>query len=122
MRLIARVIGILEHIKSKHYKGLPPDLTAGKDLRTEMKPAAVVVIEDDQDGVFLYRYDAQANCVGDTWHQNLDEAKGQAQFEFENILSEWVEIPLSIQGVQQVVQFGLGLFPDKSSEREWLHE
>ncbi|MFO0766062.1 MAG: hypothetical protein U0231_04555 [Nitrospiraceae bacterium] len=31
----------------------------------------------------------------DTWHQDLDEAKDQAWFEFESILSEWVEIPLT---------------------------
>ncbi|MFO0729837.1 MAG: hypothetical protein U0361_02370 [Nitrospiraceae bacterium] len=80
-----------------------------------MKAPAVVVIEDHRDGVFLYRYDAEANCVGDTWHQDLDEAKDQAWFEFESILSEWVEIPLSIQGVHQVVQFGLSLFLDKTS-------
>lgn len=117
MRLIARLIKNLDHLKVKYYKGFPPDLTAGKDLRTEMEPPAVLVIEDGRDGIFLYRYDAHANCVGDTWHQDVEEAKDQAEFEFENVLSQWVEIPVGIQEIHEVVQFGLRIVPGKASEQ-----
>jgi hypothetical protein len=117
MRLIARLTRNLDHPKVKHYKGFPPDLTEGRDLRIEMKPPAVLVIENARGGIFLHRYDVQANCVGDTWHQDVEEAKEQAEFEFENSLSPWVEIPPVMQQIHEFVQFGLNLFPDKATEQ-----
>jgi hypothetical protein len=39
--------------------------------------------------VFLFRYSAERKCVGDTWHKSVDEAKSQAAFEFNELLSSW---------------------------------
>src|SRR5271169_4471948 len=75
----------------KHYRGMPPELTGGKDRRQEMGPAHFLVIEEMHDGVFLYRFDAKGECVGDTWHMNLDDAKHQASYEFEGVLLNWQE-------------------------------
>ena len=75
----------------KHYRGMPPELTGGKDRRQEMGPAHFLLIEEIHDGVFLYRFDAKGECVGDTWHMNLDDAKHQASSEFDGVLLNWQE-------------------------------
>lgn len=39
--------------------------------------------------VYLFGCDRDWNVVTDTWHQNLDEAKDQAEFEYEGIGRTW---------------------------------
>lgn len=64
----------------KHYEGLPPELTGGRDSRTELGPTVFLVIDEKQDGVFLFRYDrkGKGKCVGDTWQMSVEDAKRQA--------------------------------------------
>jgi hypothetical protein len=44
------------------------------------------------------------NFVGDTWHQNVEDAKHQAEFEFDGMISHWVDLP---RDVTDVVEFAL---------------
>lgn len=44
---------------------------------------------DDDDAVYLFGCDAEWNVVTDTWHQRLDDAKAQAEFEYEGIAKTW---------------------------------
>jgi hypothetical protein len=90
--------------KVKHYVGVPPELTGGKDTRQKMGFARFLVIEENQDGAFLYRYDAKGDCVGDTWHLNTDDAKHQATYEYEDLVQDWQNIPSE---VEDAVLFGL---------------
>jgi hypothetical protein len=92
--------------KVKHYLGAPPQLTEGKDTRREMGPALFAILEENPNGVFLFRYNAAGECVGDTWHMNLDDAKNQATYEFGNDLPAWVTIPSHIK---DPVALGLNL-------------
>lgn len=116
MRFLARLRGNGDEPKVKHYQGLPPELTKGKDYREKMTlPAFLVIDEKPPEGVFLFRYDAQGNCVGDTWHQDVTEAKDQARFEYESVLSKWVEIPAEVHNVQQIIEFGFRVFPRNDS-------
>ena len=39
---------------------------------------------------FLFGCDADWNVVTDTWHQSLDEAKDQAEWEYEGVNQTWV--------------------------------
>ncbi len=41
----------------------------------------------------LYRYTAQGEFAGDTWHQTLEDAKAQAAAEYGEALSDWQDIP-----------------------------
>jgi len=70
-----------------------------------MGPAALLVIEERPDGVFLFRYAGDGNCAGDTWHLSIEDAKYQAEFEYADDAMGWNVIPDSIN---DVVQFGLG--------------
>jgi hypothetical protein len=58
-----------------------------------MGRAFFLVIEQKPDGVFLYRFDRAGECVGDTWHTSIAEAKDQASYEFEDRIHTWEEIP-----------------------------
>jgi hypothetical protein len=56
----------------------------------KMPDAAWVEIEVMDDGsCSLYRYDSTGDVVGDTWHETLEEAKGQARFEYDIADGDW---------------------------------
>jgi hypothetical protein len=48
-----------------------------------------VTIEPAADAFYLFYFDADGRCLTDTWHQTLEAAKAQAQFEFEITDEEW---------------------------------
>ncbi len=98
--------------KVKHYLGLPPELTGGYDTRQEMGSPAYLVIEAKPDGISLYRYDNEGNCVGDTWHMNVDDAKYQAEYEYGNLVGEWQEVPVEVEDASA---FGLARLEEASS-------
>jgi hypothetical protein len=104
MRLLTTISNDGGVSKVKHYAGLPPTLTGGKDIRKELGGACFLVIEEDPDGVFLYRYGARGEFVGDTWHMNLDDAKHQASYEYGDSVKGWADVPAEIE---DVVLFGL---------------
>ncbi len=104
MRLLATILSSIEASKVKHYTGLPPGLTGGKDTRQELGGARFLVIEENADGVFLFRYGVDGGFVGDTWHMNIDDAKHQASYEYGESVEEWADVP---PDVEDVVAFGL---------------
>jgi hypothetical protein len=63
----------------------------------------LLLIKQRPDGVFLFRYTADGQVVGDTWHMTVDDAKAQAQHEYGELLSPWKSVPTSIK---EVVAFG----------------
>jgi hypothetical protein len=88
----------------KHYKGVPPELTDGEDTRKEMPSALLLVIDNKPDGVFLYRFDAKGECVGDTWHMSIEDAKHQATYEYEGLVTNWQDVP---DAIEDVAEYGL---------------
>jgi hypothetical protein len=103
-RLVARVTGKLPEPKVKHYWGMPKELTDGVDTRILMDWPSILLIEAQPNECLLYRYTSEGACVGDTWHQNLDDAKHQATYEFPNLISDWREVP---DDVEDAVAFAL---------------
>lgn len=61
---------------------------------TPMPAPRYLVIEQRPDGHFLLRYSESGQFAGDTWHLNLEEAQGQARFEFGETLT-WMVVPES---------------------------
>ena len=66
-------------LKVNQFLGMPPALTGGEDQRQVRDVARFLVIEETPEGFFLYRFDKNGQCVGDTWHANQEEAKEQAE-------------------------------------------
>jgi hypothetical protein len=79
--------------RTQHYWGLPPQMTGGNDIRTLMPRARVLIITDEESGIMLFRFSASGEFAGDTWHQNLDDAKHQATYEYGDALGEWQSVP-----------------------------
>jgi hypothetical protein len=96
IRLAALINADAAEPKVGHFRGLPPELTGGQDDRERLPGPRVVVIKEDPDGIFLYRYTEDGSVVGDTWHQSVDEAKEQASFEYGELLNEWREVPSDV--------------------------
>lgn len=85
--------------KTKHYVGLPPELTEGEDNRRILPLPDVLIIEETQEGIFLYRYTSKGDFCGDTWHNTIDEAKEQAKFEYGDSINEWKQIPNDVKDI-----------------------
>jgi hypothetical protein len=74
----------------RHYAGLP-DAPDGRELP---RPT-VALIDEKPDGFYLVRLTSDGHFCGDTWHLTADDARGQAQFEFERV-GDWREIPVDV--------------------------
>ena len=61
--------------------------------KPSMPLAKVLTIEEHAGSIYLYRYSKNGAPAGDTLHESLKDAKNQAEFEYEDALSEWKVIP-----------------------------
>lgn len=104
MRLLAILSKDLASSKVRHYAGFPPSVTGGSDKRQELTAAEFLVIDENQDGIFLYRYGKGGDFAGDTWHRNVDDAKHQASYEYGERVKDWADVPAE---VEDVVAFGV---------------
>jgi len=54
-------------------------------------PAAGLAIchHEGEDCFYLFGCDSSWNTVTDTWHQSLDDALAQAEFEYEGVSKTW---------------------------------
>jgi hypothetical protein len=55
-------------------------------------PTEWVEISQESSGIYLYHFDKGGNCIADTWHMTIDEAKDQANFDFGILAGDWREI------------------------------
>jgi hypothetical protein len=73
--------------KTKHTVG---EFSEGKPVPVKTLPVpAWVEISEEEGAFYLLHFDARGSCFADTWHQTLDEAKRQAEFEFGISAGEW---------------------------------
>jgi hypothetical protein len=76
--------------KTKHTVG---EFVEGKPVAVKSLPVPAWVEISAEDGAFyLLHFNANGTCVADTWHQTLDEAKRQAEFEFGITPDEWTSV------------------------------
>ena len=73
--------------KTKHSIGTIVHGTP-MEIRPLPQPAWVEIVEDTSAFYLLY-FDAEGVCLTDTWHETLDSAKGQAEYEFNISSTEW---------------------------------
>ena len=88
--------------KVRHQVGMPKSLRPDDDP-VMFPPARVLLIDEEVDGVFLLRYSAHAEFSGDTWHQDIAEAKEQAAFEFPPG-PHWEPVPSDAGTTEEFVQ------------------
>ena len=54
--------------------------------------ALAIVTYDNNNGYYLFYLDPDWEEVTDTWHESVERAKHQAEFEYEGITSKWVSV------------------------------
>jgi hypothetical protein len=52
----------------------------------------VICQPPDSQDFYLFGCDADWNVVTDTWHQTLEEAREQAEFEYEGVSQTWISV------------------------------
>jgi hypothetical protein len=57
------------------------------DRETEC-PQSLSILSSEN-GFFLFRLDEHGECIADTWHNSVEEAQRQAEFEFEIDQTGW---------------------------------
>jgi len=57
------------------------------DASIENPCALSIVLEDG--AIYLWRLNEAGDCIADTWHSTVDEAKSQAEYEFEIVEGGW---------------------------------
>ena len=84
-RLRAKV----KRVTGKTVHGLGT-IVEGKPVMTErlLRPAWVEILEEDSI-FYLLHFAPDSQCIADTWHATIDEAKQQAFFEFEICEEDW---------------------------------
>jgi hypothetical protein len=72
--------------KTVHLRG--ESVVDGGGVSLLPAPISVEVVE--QDGVFyLLRLDDDGKCIADTWHESIEAAKAQANFEYGIREKDW---------------------------------
>lgn len=89
--LIARLDSLRPGSRVRHYEGFPADLAFPASHQEDLPRADVLVIVHDEDGgVFLHRTTDDGRPAGDTWHETVEHAKEQASFEFGDAVGPWL--------------------------------
>jgi hypothetical protein len=97
IRLFCLLPDPVSSTKVKHYV-IP---AGGKyDQKQEMGPAQLLVIEamseNPDAGALLYRFASNGECVGDTWHKSIEDAKKQVVYEYDGLAKTWQQIPAGV--------------------------
>ncbi|MBB4635338.1 hypothetical protein [Longimicrobium terrae] len=54
--------------------------------------AALAICRNGDDGFHLFSCDEQWQTVSDTWHETVDDAEAQAEFEYEGVSATWITV------------------------------
>lgn len=92
----------------RHYVGLPPEVSRGRDARTRLPDAAAVVLEEADGAFYLFRFDRDGNELNDTWHMTRDDAEAQIAYEFQDAIGEWSSVPDELTDLGGFVRLQLG--------------
>ena len=78
--------------KVKKTTGASQHSTSSNSGVMQAPVPAWVEISSDESGTFLIHFNADGQSIADTWHLTVDEAKSQAQFEFEIQDADWTVV------------------------------
>jgi len=78
-------------IDDRHkFTGNCEQIVAGK-LMGPMAGLAICQYAKDN-AFYLFGCDSEWNSATDTWHQSIEEAKDQAEFEYQGTMDTWTQI------------------------------
>lgn len=106
-RLTAVIAMHDDHPPSRHYAGAPGELGLGSEERRRLPWPRVALIAERDDGVYLERLLTDGTVVGDTAHDDVAEAKEQAEWEYGALLGPWREVPDALPE-SEIPSFAIG--------------
>ena len=77
----------------------PGDSTSAKGEGGFPRPE-VVFIDDSKSGWFLFQYTLAGQFGGDSWHESLEQAKAQANYEHGATLGDWIPVPNDVDPIE----------------------
>ena len=81
----------------EHRVGLPTELAGTIREGDRLAFPEILVIEKKSEGnVFLFRLTRDGSPCGDTWHQSIEDARHQAEYEYGDVAGSWQPIPQTI--------------------------
>ena len=95
------------------YLSLAVSLTGKIGTRTPMPVLTWIIIEHNDDGVFVLSYADSLMFAGDSWFQSLDAAFDYAEDEYGVREGDWIEVP---DGVSEPLEFALSRLGSKTIE------
>jgi hypothetical protein len=108
-RVFAMVHASKLHPRTLHMAGLPPELAGGVETRKSLPAPDVLLIEQESErSVFLYRLTRTGAPGGDTWHESVEDAKYQAEFELGDVIGDWQQIPTEVADARAFVVRAVG--------------
>ena len=75
----------------REIKGATNHTVASPEGPVTCPEPTCVVVEEQEGAFYLFRYSSDGECVADTWHLTVDEAKAQAEFEYGIKEGDWTE-------------------------------
>lgn len=99
-RFFAELNAVFIHSRTPHFAGLPNELSSKSPTKMP-SPRVLVIDEDSEGGVFLYRLTSNGGDAGDTWHPDVQEAKHQAEYEYGNAIGHWIAVPGSVNDARE---------------------
>ena len=81
---VRNVTGNTTHLQAERSVG-------GLEVTPAGDPTTVEVVEQEG-AIYLLRLDDRGECVADTWHETVEAAKAQANFEFGIEDGDWKDI------------------------------
>ncbi len=85
--------------------GISPELAVRKNHLFELPAPNFLLIEKWQNGFYLFRITKNLEYAGDTWHESLQEAKHQAEYEYNVLDTDWKTIPSKVKdGISYILE------------------
>lgn len=106
-RSIAIVAMHDDHPPARHFAGAPLETGLGDGGQQRLRWPRLALIVEREDGYYLERLLADGTVVGDTSHEDVQEAREQAEWEYGKLLGAWLDVPEELPE-EQIPEFALG--------------
>jgi hypothetical protein len=81
---VRKVTGNTTHLQAER--------SAGNLEVTPVEDPKTLEVVEQEGAIYLLRLNGRGECVADTWHETVEAAKAQANFEFGIEAGDWTDV------------------------------
>ncbi len=78
---------------TRHYVGIPIEVGGDPVDQVDLPQARLVIVHPAEGWLHVGAVDSLGHYAGDTWHESLEDALHQAQYEYGEALEGWADVP-----------------------------